>query len=292
MTAICDVQSLKNEKGFSLTRVGVVGVRKIIQVGKPESEEKSVPMICSIDAYVDLPADQKGSHMSRNLEVIDEVVDGCDDKPLVGIESVAVAMGKTLLDKHSYALVSNVSIEAEYFKESVTPRGRRTTEVCKLIGKSKCTRGGKIVKTLGVQVTGMTACPCAQENAARILGCSKKWPTITHNQRNTCTVVMELGEGVEVRADDLIDLVNDCYSSPTFGILKRDDEAIVVINAHNNPKFVEDVVREVLRKIVELYTYMPDDIVVTVRSESEESIHKHNAFAERIAMMGELRSRL
>ncbi|MCQ2085835.1 MAG: GTP cyclohydrolase MptA [archaeon] len=292
MTTICDVQSLRNEKGFSLTRVGVIGVRKIVQVGKPGYERGSVPMICSIDAFVDLPADQKGSHMSRNLEVIEGIIEECIDKPVIGIENIAVAMGKMLLDKHSYASTSGVNIEAEYFRESVTPRGRRTTEVCKLIGKSRCIKGGKVTKTLGVQVTGMTACPCAQENVARILGCSKEWPVITHNQRNVCTVVMELEDSVDVEADDLIDLVNDCYSSPTFGILKRDDEAVVVINAHNNPKFVEDVVREVLKKIVKQYTRVPDDTVVIARSESEESIHKHNAYAERIATMRELRNQL
>ena len=89
--------------------------------------------------------------------------------------------------------------------------------------------------------------------------------------------------------NDIIDLIERSFSSPTFEILKRDDEAAVVINAHNNPKFVEDVVRDVLKRIVDKYQELPDDVHLTVRSESEESIHKHNAFAERRTSLGDLR---
>jgi GTP cyclohydrolase-4 len=63
----------------------------------------------------------------------------------------------------------------------------------------------------------------------------------------------------------------------------------VVLNAHRNPKFVEDVVRDLLRKVVESYPNLPDEVAVSVRSESQESIHKHDAVAERITTMGELR---
>ncbi len=100
---------------------------------------------------------------------------------------------------------------------------------------------------------------------------------------------MTMNESAAVEADDLIDIINDSFSSPTFELLKRDDEAAVVINAHRNPRFVEDMVRIVLKKIVDKYPALPDDVEITVRSESEESIHKHNAFAERTATMAELR---
>ena len=71
--------------------------------------------------------------------------------------------------------------------------------------------------------------------------------------------------------------------------MKRDDEALVTLKAHENPKFVEDVVRDILGRILERYPNLPDSVVVTVRSESEESIHKHNAYAERVTTLGELR---
>ena len=99
-----------------------------------------------------------------------------------------------------------------------------------------------------------------------------------------------MDETVDVEANGLIDLIESGFSSPTFELLKRDDEGAVVINAHKNPKFVEDVVRTVLTKIVDAYKDLPDDVGVVVRSESEESIHKHNAFAERTCTLGALRN--
>ncbi len=289
MIPICDVQNRKNETGFSLTKVGVTGVRKLVHVKRPD-EHRNEPLVCVIDVFVDLPADQKGSHMSRNLEVIRAVVSECTREPTTGIEDLAVTIGKKLLEKHEYAKYSNVNIVAEYFKDNITPHGKDTTEVYNLYGKARCERDGEISKTIGVEAVGMTACPCAQENVAQTLNCSKEWPVITHNQRNVCTVYMSMDDKYMVEADDLIDLINSSFSSPTFEVLKRDDEAAVVINAHRNPKFVEDMVRDVLKKIVDKYTDLPDDVGIIVKSESEESIHKHNAFAERTATLGELRN--
>jgi parallel beta-helix repeat protein len=89
--------------------------------------------------------------------------------------------------------------------------------------------------------------------------------------------------------NDLIGIVEESFSSPTYEVLKRSDEAKVVVHAHQQPRFVEDVVRTILGKLLERYPKLPDDTLVTVRSESEESIHKHNAFAERITTLGEVR---
>ena len=80
------------------------------------------------------------------------------------------------------------------------------------------------------------------------------------------------------------------FSSPTYEILKRLDEGKIVYNAHNNPKFVEDVVRDMLSAVLNKYKDLPNDVIVIARSESEESIHKHNAFAERVTTLGELRN--
>jgi GTP cyclohydrolase-4 len=92
-----------------------------------------------------------------------------------------------------------------------------------------------------------------------------------------------------VDADDLIDIVEHSFSSPTYSILKRKEEAELVIKAHTKPKFVEDVVRDILSAVLKKYSNLPDEVLVIVRSESEESIHKHNAFAERVTTLGELR---
>lgn len=289
MMPVCDVQNRKSDTGFKLTKVGVTGVRKLVHIARPNSDRTCEPLICTIDVFVDLPADQKGSHMSRNLEVLREIVNVSTSNPVTGIEDLACSISDLLLKKHEYATTAHVNIEAEYFKNNVTPHGKNTTEVYKLLGKACGKRDGSIRKTLGVECIGMTACPCAQENVAQTLGCSKEWPVITHNQRNVCSVIITTEGKTALEADDIIDLVNDSFSSPTFELLKRDDEAAVVINAHENPRFVEDMVRIVLDKLVKKYPSLPDDTEITVRSESEESIHKHNAFAERTATMGELR---
>ncbi len=290
MIPVCDVQNRKGDSNFMLTKVGVTDVRKLVHVKRPDSGSCNEPLVCRISVFVDLPAEQKGSHMSRNLEVLRAIVDECLKEPVPGIEDLAVNIGKLLLVKHEYATESNVEIEAEYFKNNKTPLGKDTTEVYELLGRARCRRDGSIQKTIGIRAVGMTACPCAQENVAEMLNCSKEWPVITHNQRNVCTVVVTTDDSVSIEADDLIDLVNDSFSSPTFEVLKRDDEATVVINAHRNPRFVEDMVRIVLQKFVSAYPDLSDDAFITVKSESEESIHKHNAYAERTATMGELRN--
>ena len=78
-------------------------------------------------------------------------------------------------------------------------------------------------------------------------------------------------------------------SSPTFELLKRTDEKEVVLQAHKNPKFVEDVVRDMLTRVLKQYGSLPDETCVIAKSESLESIHKHNAFAERVTTVGELK---
>ena len=151
-------------------------------------------------------------------------------------------------------------------------------------------RDGPLVKRIGVKVLGMTACPCGQQTVTEMLEFDGDMPVMTHNQRNVCTLNVTLPEDCSLEADELIDLVEDSFSSPTFELLKRPDEGQVIINAHRNTKFVEDVVRGVLKRFVEKYTDLPDDVYVDVLSESEESIHKHNAFAERESTLGELRA--
>ena len=291
MIPVCDVQNREADNRFELTKVGVTGVKKPVSVKRNDKENgHSGTLSCTIDIFVDLPAVQKGSHLSRNLEVLREIVEESVKQPVSGVENLAADMCRKLLDRHEYASTANVRMVADYFKSSRTPNGRDTLETYTLMGESTYKRGQKIRKTLGVKVIGMTACPCAQETVTETLKCSRDWPVMSHNQRNVCTVILEMDEDINVEADLLIDLVEGAFSSPTYEHLKRDDEAAVVINAHKNPKFVEDVVRDVLRLLVEEFTDLPDNIGVTVRSESEESIHKHNAFAERKAVLGDLRA--
>ena len=291
MALKCDLQYGRGEAGYKLTRVGVKGVHKPVIVRR-EGVGKTLnnSLNCSIDIFVDLPGSQKGSHMSRNVEVLNEIVLQSSDSPVTGIEDMAADMCKRLLEHHEYAQTADVTVVAEYFRGRVTPLGKKTFESYDIMGGAHIERGGSLRKKIGVEVIGMTACPCGQQTVTEMLGYTGELPVMTHNQRNVCTLVLELPEVFSIDADELIDIVEDSFSSPTFELLKRPDEGQVIINAHKNTKFVEDVVRGVLKRLVERFSDLPDDVYVDVTSESEESIHKHNAFAQREASMAELRA--
>ena len=248
------------------------------------------PLVVNMDLFVDLPATQKGSHMSRNLELVSDIIDKNLEKPVSDLESFCAQTAKLLLKKHEYATFSEVKAEADYFYERPYPDGKTGLEPFKLVAEARAKSSGEIKKLIGVRVIGMTACPCAREVIKTIGKYEEKDIPPTHNQRNITTLLLEVpGDTKIVDANDLIEIVENSFSSPTYAILKRKEEGKLVFNAHKNPKFVEDVVRDILSSILKKYKKLQDDVIVVVRSESEESIHKHNAFAERVTTLGELR---
>lgn len=295
MQPLPDVQALRSRHDYRLTRVGVTGIRKPVQVRRPRRPE-ALTLVVLADAYVDLPGKQRGIHMSRNVEAINEAIDQAVRAPVRGIEDLASAIAADLLKRHDYASIAEVDIEAEYFLERTQPSGQKSLEPYNLVASARAQRGEPVRRGIGVLVTGINACPCAMETARKLLqerGEVRTGPNITHNQRNRTLLMLETadGDGAAVEADDLIDLVEAGLSAPTYEILKRGDEARLVIRAHERPLFVEDVVREVLDGVVRRYPNLPPDTVVMARSEAEESIHKHNAFAERVTTLAELRTR-
>jgi GTP cyclohydrolase-4 len=276
-----DVQSRLSPSKFKITRVGVTGVKKLVHIKRPD-KESVLPLVVKMDLFVDLPASQKGSHMSRNLELL--------QKPVSDLESFCAKTAKLLLEKHDYATFSEVKAEADYFLDVTYPSGKKGSEPYKLVAEARAKSNGEIKKLIGVKVIGMTACPCAMEVVKKLDSRDKYFPSPTHNQRNIGTLIIEVPRDVQsVDADDLIDIVEKSFSSPTYSILKRKEEGELVLGAHRKPKFVEDVVRDMLSFVLKRYKELPDDVVVISRSESEESIHKHNAFAERVTTLGELR---
>lgn len=291
-----DCQSRTVENSFRLTRVGVTGILKPVVVRRHGRDNH---LVAGIDVFVDLPSTQRGSHMSRNVEVVTEMVDESVRARAGSLEEMAAIICRELLRRHDYASFAEVRMSADYFVERRPSGGKPSLEPFKLIAKATARRGDGLMKSIGVEVQGMTVCPCAAETArAMVLDAvpgferfADQVPMVSHNQRNRTTLTVEVPEHAEVEADDLIEIVESSLSSPTYGILKRKDEANVVLRAHRNPKFVEDVVRDILGKLLRKYPHLGDDVHVTVRSESEESIHKHNAFAERVTTLGELRSR-
>lgn len=291
-----DIQNESANHSFRLNKVGVTGVEKPVQVRR---KGRILTLATSIDVFVDLPPRQKGSHLSRNLEVINELVDRSVREPVGSLEELTETIARQLLKKHEYATTSEVWARADYFLERRSPWGRTSMEPYYLVARANARRGSPAVeRSIGVEVVGMTACPCAMEMVRDRLVKEhpeiKTWPEdipfVTHNQRNRTTVILQEPEGYDVEADELIDIVEASMSAPTYGLLKRPDEGRLVELAHANPRFVEDVAREVLERLLEKYPRMPDSTWVRVKSEAEESIHKHNAFAERAATFGELRA--
>jgi GTP cyclohydrolase-4 len=290
---------MESAEKYRLSRVGITGVKKPLQVRR-NGHARELHVL--LDLYVDLPASQRGSHLSRNAEAINALVEEAVHNPAASLEDFAAKLARSLLERHPYAEVAEVHAGADYFLERRNASGGRSLESFRLLARAHARRGSgtpDVRKMVGVQVVGMTACPCAMETARDLIhkehgddalaASLARVPGITHNQRNTVTVLVEVAEGHPVEADDLIEIVEASLSAPTIGLLKRGDEGALVVAAHKNPKFVEDVVRGVLGRIIERYGDLPDDAHLTVRSESDESIHRHNAVAERTTTMGELR---
>jgi GTP cyclohydrolase-4 len=284
-----DVQSRPSQSNFKLTRVGVTGVKKLVNIKRP-GKDIGIPLTVNMDLFVDLPASQKGSHMSRNLELVSDIIDVNLKKPVSDLESFCAKTAKLLLKKHEYATFSEVKAEADYFLERIYPSGKKGLEPFKLVAEARAKSSGEIKKLIGIRAIGMTTCPCAREVIKTIGNYKQDNIPPTHNQRNITTLMIEVpGDNKTVDANDLIDIAEQSFSSPTYSILKRKEEGQIVFDAHKNPKFVEDVVRDILSEILKKYNNLPDDVIVEVKSESEESIHKHNALAERVTTLGELR---
>ena len=156
------------------------------------------------------------------------------------------------------------------------------------------------------EVIGMTVCPCAQESVREVNKnsllefldeetCEKVLENVTfasHNQRGIGTVLIEVPENQTVDGEKIIEIIESSMSSPVCELLKRPDENAVVMNAHENPVFVEDCVRTMNEKIIKEFSYLPDDTKITTRQENQESIHRHNAFAEKVSTLGALKEEL
>ncbi|GAG13127.1 unnamed protein product, partial [marine sediment metagenome] len=153
-----DVQSGPSPSNFKITRVGVTGVKKLVHIKRPDRKTAS-SLVVKMDLFVDLPASQKGSHMSRNLELVSDTIDTNLQKPVSDLESFCAKIAELLLKKHDYATYSEVKAEADYFLERTYPSGKKGLEPYKLLAEARADTNGEIKKLIGVKVIGMTACP-------------------------------------------------------------------------------------------------------------------------------------
>ena len=114
-------------------------------------------------------------------------------------------------------------------------------------------------------------------------------PLATHLQRGIGSLSVETQLDARVDADELIEIIENAMSAPVYDILKRVDEQSLVIQAVNNPKFVEDSVRSMLKQFVERYKdILPDNTLITAKQINQESVHQHDAFAEEVILLKEL----
>ena len=309
--AIClpDTQDDEPNIPIKLTRVGVTGVKKLLQLER--KNKRPIILLPTFDAFVDLPFNQKGVHMSRNPEAISEVLDSISDDKSVGVESLCAKIVEKMMDKHEYAKRVEISMTTDYMFMRESPVTKHNTQEmanlkAKAVGLRDDEGNVEIRKSIGAELIGMTVCPCAQESVResdknKLLEfldeetTQKVLDTVTfasHNQRGIGTLLIEVPEGWEVKGEDIIEIIEKSMSSPVCELLKRPDENATVMNAHRKPVFVEDCVRNMMEMIAEKYSDLPDDTLITSRQENQESIHRHNAFAEKVTTMGDLKEEL
>ena len=309
--AVClpDTQDDTPNVPIKLTRVGVTGVKKLLQLER--TNKRPIILLPTFDAFVDLPSNQKGVHMSRNPEAISEVLETVSKDSPVDVESLCAKIVDKMMTKHEYAKRVEISMTTDFMfmRESPVTKNK-TQEMAQLKAKAVGIRDQDsnvtIRKSIGAEVIGTTVCPCAQESVKesdknKLLEfldeetTQKVLDTVTfasHNQRGVGTLLIEVPEDKIVKAEDLIDIIEKSMSSPVCELLKRPDENATVMNAHQKPVFVEDCVRNMMEQIVAKYSDFPDDTLITARQENHESIHRHNAFAEKVTTLGELKEEL
>ena len=252
-----DIQNLKDTRNVDIQKVGIkhIDVPLIIQ-----RKNNSNQVVCAkARVSVSLPRAYKGTHMSRFVEVLNE----WQHKNLLGVDI------KGCLEK----IIENLNAESgelqfkfKYFIEKKSPVTHLPAQMaydCTFEGKIDKGDGYKFI--LGVEVPVTTLCPCSKEisdNGA-------------HNQRAFITVKVSYDDDRHIWLEDLISLVEGCASCPVYPLLKREDEKFVTEKAWDNPKFVEDVLRDVVVKLRE----HPVVKEFEVECEAFESIHNHSAWA-------------
>jgi GTP cyclohydrolase-4 len=297
-----DVQSRVPRVPIALSRVGVTGVEKVIRI-------RDELFFARLECFVDLGGEQKGAHMSRFEEVVNEAVGEVvlSESPFRA-ETLAQHIAE-LVRERQRAVRAEVTIAARYPEHKPAPvSGIETQEIYTLYGRAVAYEHGTR-RTVGVSATGMTACPCAQELVAgrarerlaadgfseqEIERIIERVPIATHNQRGLATLHIGCIEECveEIDASALLKVAEASMSSEIYELMKRTDEVEVVEKAHRRPRFVEDCVREMLAGVVREFAQLDGRSFVSARQENLETIHQHNVVAERHGTLAELRGEI
>jgi GTP cyclohydrolase I/GTP cyclohydrolase-4 len=295
-----DVQARAPGIAVGLSRVGVTGVEKVVRI-------RDELFFARLDCFVDLSHNQKGAHMSRFDEVVNEAIGEVvlSESPFRA-ETLAQHIAE-LVRARQGAERAEVTIAARYPEHKRAPvSGVQTQEIYTLHGRAVAYEHGTR-RVVGVSATGMTACPCAQELVAararerlaadgysdeQVAQILASVPVATHNQRGLATLQIGCVEEcvTEIDASALLAVAEASMSSEIYELMKRSDEVEVVEKAHRRPRFVEDCVREMIAGVVGAFTDLDGASFVCARQENLETIHQHNVVAERHGLLAELRA--
>jgi GTP cyclohydrolase I len=249
-----DIQATPDAREIAIDRVGVKSIRHPVVVARRDGSLQST--VAVIDMYVALPHHVKGTHMSRFLEVLQAEHDPLTPASFRGL----MARMLTRLD----AAAGYIEVRFPYFIEKRAP----VSNVASLLDYDVVLRGEVTAQhgldfSIKVVVPVTSLCPC-----------SKKISDYgAHNQRSHVTIAATVASDVSI--EELVAIAEQEASCEVYGLLKRPDEKYVTERAYDNPKFVEDMVRDVARRLLD----DPRVLAFTVESENFESIHNHSAYA-------------
>ncbi|GAA0521497.1 GTP cyclohydrolase-4 [Halorubrum aquaticum] len=300
-----DVQASAPDVTVGLSQVGVTGVEKLVKLAR--GDRRPIVLMAEFEVFVDLPSGRKGIDMSRNLATIDEILEEITREEAYRVEDVCGDAAERLLEKHDYTTTAEVSMTAELVTREDTPAsGLETQSTATILASATATDEGTRAE-IGAEVTGMTVCPCSQgmsESRAREklaeLGVDEETteafleavPQPGHSQRGHATLTITTDGSPEVDLRDVIDVARDSMSARIYNMAKRPDEDHMTYHAHANAKFVEDCVRALAEGTLSEFDHLSDDAVIRMKQSNDESIHQHNAHAEREVTMGDLRDEL
>ncbi len=297
-----------------IDKVGIVNVEKKVEIVQ---EHKKFSFYPKISALISLPSSQRGIHMSRSSETIEEVINEVIFKPTPTIERVGDQITKKLLQRHPYTSKVEVKLEGKIIvqlRENNYGNIQKSYDVSSYTFAKKKNMGEiDFNYYIGTSAIGMTVCPCAkemsQEYAEEVIKNRKDieiseddiqkiiniLPFSSHNQRSKGTIILQIKdlENHEVDILELIDVIEESMSGRIQSVLKRPEEAELVRGAHLKPLFSEDVIRGMAKNFIKKdFPHLENNFKVKFKIESYESIHPHNVYAEMKTTIGELRKNL
>ena len=247
-----DVQNDIDFRKIEINKVGVKNLKYPIVLQDKENEKQHT--IASINMYVNLPHHFRGTHMSRFIEILNKY------RREIDIHNMGEIMKEMKTNLEAEA--AHLEIDFPYFIEKKAPVSGAKSLMeyqCKFTGMLN----DKMKILLGVSIPILTVCPCSKEISEHG----------AHNQRGTIIVQLQFKGFIWI--EDIIQMVENCASGSVFSLLKREDEKFVTEKSYENPKFVEDVVRDVATKL----NKQENILWYKVEVESFESIHNHDAYA-------------